>query len=201
MKGLVAWAQGVVVAFGGPGLLLISFLDSSFLSFPEVVDVLVVWLVMQHKSLLIYYAGLGALGSLLGSLVLYWLARKGGETFLRQRFHERHVDRGLAVFERWGVLALFVPSLLPPPTPFKLFVLSAGVAEVSTTRFVLAVGLGRFVRYGGEGLLALWFGEQAVLYIQDHGLEVGVGLGLLVLLAAAVYLIRARRRASGRSGV
>jgi len=201
MKNLVSWAQGIVLAFGGPGLLLISFLDSSFLSFPELVDVLVVWLSLRHPSLLAYYAGIGALGSLLGSLVLYWLARKGGEAFLRKRFHERHVDRGLRTFQRWGVLALFVPSLLPPPTPFKLFVLSAGVAEVSMLRFSLAVGLGRFVRYGGEALLALWFGEQVVGYIMDHGLEVGIGLGLLVAAGLTIYFVRSRRRASGRTGV
>jgi len=201
MKGLVSWAQGIVLTFGGPGLLLISFLDSSFLSFPELVDVLVVWLTLKNKSLLIYYAGIGALGSLLGSLVLYWLGRKGGETFLRKRFHDKHVDRGLATFQRWGVLALFVPSLLPPPTPFKLFVLSAGVAGVSTPRFVLAVALGRFVRYGGEALLALWFGERVVVYIMDHGLEVGIAFGLLAAAAAAFFVLRARRRAGGQSGV
>ncbi len=201
MKGLVSWAQGIVLAFGGPGLLLISFLDSSFLSFPELVDVLVVWLTLRNPSLLVYYAGIGALGSLLGSLVLYWLGRKGGEAFMRRRFHDRHVDRGLETFQRWGVLALFVPSLLPPPTPFKLFVLSAGVAGVSTARFVLAVTLGRFVRYGGEALLAVWFGEQVVLYIMDHGLEAGIALGLLAAAGAALYVFRARRRARGESGV
>lgn len=193
MKGLVAWAQGIVTAFGGPGLLLIAFLDSSFLSFPEVVDVLVVWLVIRHEALLIYYAGLATLGSLLGSLVLYGLARKGGETFLRKRFHERHVDRGLALFQRWGVLALFVPSLLPPPTPFKLFVLSAGVAGVSTGRFVLAVGLGRGLRYFSEALLALWLGERAIDYIRAHGTEVGVAVVVLAAAAAIAYFLWVRR--------
>jgi len=201
MKGLVSWAQGIVLAFGGPGLLLISVLDSSFLSFPELVDVLVVWLTLRNPALLVYYAGIGALGSLLGSLVLYWMGRKGGEAFMRRRFHDRHVDRGLETFQRWGVLALFVPSLLPPPTPFKLFVLSAGVAGVSTVRFVLAVSLGRFVRYGGEALLAVWFGEQVVLYIMDHGLEAGIILSLVVAAGVALYVFRARRRARGESGV
>jgi membrane protein YqaA with SNARE-associated domain len=183
-----------VVAFGGPGLLLISFLDSSFLSLPEVVDVLVVWLTLRNKSLLVYYAGIGALGSLLGSLILYWLGRKGGESFLRKRFHERHVDRGLALFERWGVLALFVPSLLPPPTPFKLFVLMAGAGGVSPLRFTLAIVVGRGLRYFGQAWLAVQYGERALDMVKEHSGEVGIGVAIaIVLTAALVIFVRSRK--------
>ena len=89
---------------------------------------------------MLYYALLATLGSVAGCLVLFLLARKGGEAFLRKRLHERHVDRATAVFRKYGLLAVLVPSLLPPPVPFKIFVLAAGVAASA----------GRLRRRGGD---------------------------------------------------
>src|SRR6266550_3231854 len=102
MQRLVTWVQGFALALGGPGLFLIALLDSSFLSFPEVVDLLIILFVTRHKERMIYYALLATLGSMAGCFMLYLLGRKGGEAFLRRRFHERHVDRALAVFHRQG---------------------------------------------------------------------------------------------------
>ena len=85
MHRVVEWVMGVALVMGGPGLFLIAFLDSSFLSFPQVVDLLMMGLVTHHKERLLYYALMPTLGSLGGCLVLYFIARKGGETFLRRR--------------------------------------------------------------------------------------------------------------------
>src|SRR6478752_6646093 len=104
MSRFVDWIKGFALAWGGPGLFLIGYLDSSFLSFPEVNDLLIVWMV-----------------------TLYYIARKGGQAFLKKRFHERHIDRGLQLFQKYGLLMVIVPALLPPPAPFKIFVLLAGV--------------------------------------------------------------------------
>ena len=109
---------------------------------------------------MLYYALLATLGSIAGCFVLYLSARKGGEAFLRRRFHDHHVDRALALFQKYGLLAVAVPSILPPPVPFKIFVLAAGVARVPPLDFLVAVALGRGVRYFGEALLALWYGER-----------------------------------------
>src|SRR5215510_12347626 len=130
MQRLVDWVQGFALALGGPGLFLIAFLDSSFLSFPEVVDLLIIWMTTRHPDRMIYYALLSTLGSVAGCFALFTVARKGGEAFLRKRFHERHVDRAMEVVQRHGLLSVLVPSLLPPPAPFKVFVLAAGVARV-----------------------------------------------------------------------
>src|SRR3954468_5813619 len=97
MKRLLDWVQGFALALGGPGLFLIAFLDSSFLSFPEVVDLLIVWLTIQHPHRMIYYAALSTLGSLAGCVALFLIARKGGEAFLRKRLHERHLERATVV--------------------------------------------------------------------------------------------------------
>src|SRR6476619_676257 len=166
MSRFVEWIRGFALAWGGPGLFLIGFLDSSFLSFPEVNDLLVVWMVTQHKERLLYYAFMATAGSVAGCLALYYVARKGGQAFLRRRFHERHVDKGLQLFQKYGLLVVIIPALLPPPAPFKIFVLLAGVAAIPVWQFVLAVAVARGIRYGGEGLLAVMYGDKANAFLR-----------------------------------
>src|SRR6476469_3676489 len=123
---------------GGPGLFIIAYLDSSFLSFPEVNDIMIVSMVMKRPHLLPYYALMATLGSVLGCLSIYYIARAGGEAFLRKRFKEHHVDRGMALVQRYGLLMIIVPALLPPPAPFKIFILLAGVVSIPVWQFVSA---------------------------------------------------------------
>jgi LPXTG-motif cell wall-anchored protein len=195
MARFLSWVQGIAFALGGPGVMLIALLDSSFLSFPEVVDLLIVVLVTHHKERIIYYAGLATLGSIAGCFLLYYVGRFGGEAFLRRRFHERHVDRALAVFQKYGLLAIAVPSILPPPIPFKPFVLIAGVARVRPWDFFVAVAIGRGVRYFGEGVLALWYGEQAADFLKENTQVVSLVIaGLVVAIAAAWFFAKRRRK-------
>ena len=182
MQRVVDWVQGFALALGGPGLFLIAFLDSSFLSFPEVVDLLIIWLTTRHPDRMLYYAALSTLGSVAGCYALFTVAQKGGEAFLRKRFHERHVDRAMAVVQKHGLLSVLVPSLLPPPAPFKVFVLAAGVARVRPVDFLWAVTLGRGIRYFGEGALALWYGEQAAAFLRDNAKPIGLGLAVAALV-------------------
>ena len=109
MKGIISWAQGVALSLGGPGLFLIAFLDASFLSLPEINDILVVWMVTRHKERLLYYVSMATLGSIAGCFVLYWLAWKGGEAVLQKWFKRRAVERATGQIRRYGVLALLVP--------------------------------------------------------------------------------------------
>jgi membrane protein YqaA with SNARE-associated domain len=196
MARFLSWVQGVAFALGGPGVFLIALLDSSFLSFPQVVDLLIVVLVTHHKERMIYYAGLATLGSIAGCFLLYYVGRAGGEAFVRRRFHERHVDRALAVFQKYGLLAIAVPSILPPPIPFKPFVLIAGITRVRPRDFFLAVAIGRGVRYFGEGLLAVWYGERAADFLRENAQGVSIVVAALVVLIAGGWLFfRARRTA------
>ena len=196
MARFLSWVQGIAFALGGPGVFLIALLDSSFLSFPEVVDLLIVVLVTHHKERMVFYAGLATLGSIAGCFMLYYVGRVGGEAFLRRRFHERHVDRALALFQKYGLFAVAVPSILPPPIPFKPFVLIAGVARVRPWDFFVAVGIGRGVRYFGEGALALWYGERAADFLKQNAQVVSLIVAVLVLLVAAVwFFVRPRRTA------
>jgi membrane protein YqaA with SNARE-associated domain len=198
MKRFLVWIQGFALSWGGPGLLLIGFLDSSFLSLPEVNDLLVVYMVTQHKSRLLYYAFMATLGSMLGCLALYLVARKGGEAFLRKRFKASHIDRGLRLFQKYGLLVVIVPALLPPPAPFKIFVLLAGVAAVPVWQFVTAIFIARFTRYFGEGLLAVWYGDEATKFIKENTAEAGLILAGVALFIGGAWILWKRRRAGAR---
>ena|SRR4051812_36048988 len=197
MHRLVAWVQASAVALGGPGLFIIAFLDSSFLSFPEVVDLLIIWLVTAHKERALYYALLPTLGSVAGCFALYLVGRKGGEAFLRRRFSESHVDRAMGIFRKYGLLAVAVPSLLPPPVPFKPFVLAAGVAGVRPFDFLVAVSLGRGLRYFGEALLAVWYGERAAQFVRDNARPVSLAFAVVVLVLGVLWIWFNRRRHPG----
>lgn len=195
MKGVISWAQGLALSFGGPGLFFVAFLDSSFLSLPEINDILVVWMVTQHKERLVYYTTMATLGSIAGCFTLYWLAWKGGEAFVRKRFTSARLEKGLETTRRFGLLALLVPSLLPPPAPFKVFVLLAGLARVRPMNFALAIGVGRGLRYFIEGLLAVWYGDMALRYIDEHGDQVALWAAVLVCLGGLAYAWHRRRPA------
>jgi len=193
MKGLIVWAQGLVAAFGGLGLFFVAFLDASFLSLPEVNDILVVWMVTRHKEWFAYYAVMATLGSIAGCFTLYWLAWRGGEAYVRKRAKSAGLERGLSAIRRYGFLALLIPSILPPPTPFKIFVLGAGLARVNPVVFGLAIGVGRGLRYFIVSMLAVWYGDAALAYIADHGKEVAMGTAAVLIAFAAVFIWWQRR--------
>ena len=90
-------------------------------------------------------------------------------------------------FRRYGMLAIIVPSLLPPPMPFKIFVLAAGVARMRPIEFIVAVAIGRGVRYFGEGVLALWYGEAALAFLEEHAHTVGLVVGIAVLVGGIAW--------------
>ena len=193
MSRIVEWVQSFALSLGGPGLFVIAFLDSSFLSFPEVNDLLIIWLTTQHKERMVYYALMTTLGSISGCLALYLLARKGGETFLRKRFSERHVERAMEQFRRYGLLAILIPSILPPPTPFKIFVLAAGVARVRPFDFIVAIAIGRGLRYFGEGLLAVYYGERAAGFLHENARTVAFVVAAVCLVGGIAWIVWQRR--------
>jgi membrane protein YqaA with SNARE-associated domain len=196
MRRIVEWAQGFALALGAPGLFVVAILDSSILTLPEINDILVVLLVTRHNALLALYAGAATAGSIVGSLVLFTIGRKGGEAVLRKRFSVERSTRAMAFIEKYGVLAIIIPSLLPPPMPFKMFVLLSGVARMSVPRFITAVAIGRGTRYFGEGLLALRYGDQTLAFIHEHSWTVGIVLTIALAVGVAVYALAGRANAA-----
>jgi membrane protein YqaA with SNARE-associated domain len=194
MRDLLAWFLEFARAIGGPGLFLVAFLDSSLLSLPEINDLLIIWMVARNPPVMVYYAAMATLGSVVGCLLLYYLGHRGGEAMLKKRFHERHIDRAMELSRRYGALAIIVPALLPPPAPFKIFVLLAGVARVPVWTFVVSVTVGRGIRYFGEGLLAVWYGERAITWLQANGRAVALAMGVATLVGGIVYYVWKNRR-------
>lgn len=198
MRRFLDWVMGFAEMLGGPGLGVLAFLDSSFLSFPEVVDILMVGLVARYPERMLYYAAWPTIGSIAGAYVIYALAYRGGEAFLRRRMRGRHVDRAMAAFRKYGILAIAIPSLLPPPMPFKIFILAAGAARMPPRDFLIGITLGRGVRYFGEALLAAWYGEAALAKIDsllhDHTGAVLWGLAALAVVTG-LWIWRSSRRA------
>lgn len=194
MRRFLDWVMGFAEMLGGPGLFLLAFLDSSFLSLPEVVDILLVGLVAKYPERLLWYASMPTLGSIAGSYTIYTLTRRGGEAFLRRRLHERHVERAFGVFKKYGLLAVAIPSILPPPMPFKIFVLAAGAAGVRRLDFLIAISIGRSARFFLEAFLAAWYGEAALRVIGQNAAAISVSVAVVVLAGAGAWLLWRRRR-------
>jgi membrane protein YqaA with SNARE-associated domain len=184
---LPVWLQNVV-AMGGVGMFIVAFFDSSVLSFPFVTDALVIQLSLANPLRMPYYAAMAALGSLSGCIWLYLLAKKGGEAF----FH-RHAGGKAGKVKEWvdrnGFLSAFIPAILPPPVPFKPFVLAEGVFQVPMRTFVLAILVGRGLRYGVEGILAVRYGDAALNFLLNHSRAFVLSVvGVLALLYVATHL-------------
>ena len=169
MGEIVDRIRALALALGGPGLFIVAFLDSSFLPLPGIADVLLVVTVTRNSVAMLWYVAITVAGSVGGCLVLHYLGRKGGEALVRKRFTGEKTERATATLQRHGVMAVLVPSLLPPPFPFKIFILLAGVVGISAARLAAAIAIGRGLRYVALGLLAVRYGQRAMTYMRENG--------------------------------
>jgi len=183
-------------ALGAWGVMIIAVLDASAFGVP--MDPLVAGFVYAAPHKIWLYCLAASVGSTLGSLIPFYMGRAGGELFLLKRIDEARLLRLRDRFEKQEIFAIMIPAMLPPPTPFKLLVFSAGVFEMKVSRFLLAVFSGRMLRFGILSALTIFFGPQIVATIKEvikHHFWAGVA-GLAVITAAG-YLIYRRRRRDG----
>jgi membrane protein YqaA with SNARE-associated domain len=199
---LSGWKQKIVAfagALGAPGLFLISFLDSSILTFPVINDLLLIELAMQHPVRMPLYAAMAMIGSVLGCVLLYFIARKGGEAFFQNKAGKRaNVIRHWV--EKNGFGGMLVTALLPPPTPFKIFVFAAGVFEVPLASFVSAIALARAIRYFGIGYLAVRYGDQTMPFLAQHKLQVVIGVVVFAAVSYGLSRLILREKPVSQSG-
>jgi membrane protein YqaA with SNARE-associated domain len=193
---ITAWIAALRT-LGGWGVLALAAIDSAAIPIP--LDAVMAGYVFSNPGRAWLYALAGAVGSALGSLLPYYLGRAGGELFLLKRIDEAKLQRIRDRFERQEFLALAVPATLPPPTPFKLFVFSAGVFEMKLAWFLAAIISGRLVRFGILAILTAAFGPQIVSkvksLVQNHlSLAILLGIGILALLYLLFRLLRAPMR-------
>jgi membrane protein YqaA with SNARE-associated domain len=179
-----AWIMGLLSALGIWGVFVIAFVDSALLGMP--VDAIVATYVYRDHQRLLLYVALASLGSALGSVPLYIVGYLGGEKVLRKRISEERFQKIHRSFEQHEFWALMFPGMLPPPMPFKIFVLGAAVFEMRFRDFMAAIFAGRFVRFLVLSLLVLHFGPQIV---QIAGALLKQHLyGVLAVIMAAVLL-------------
>jgi len=155
-----AWIFQLLGPLGIWGPFAVAFADSALLGMP--VDAVVAAYVYKDHSHFLLYVVLASLGSAVGSIPLYVLGYLGGEKVLRKRISEERFLKIHASFERHEFWALMFPGMLPPPMPFKAFVLGAAVFEMRFSHFLAAIFAGRFVRFMVLSVLVLWFGPQIV---------------------------------------
>src|SRR6185436_12972445 len=172
--------------YGGFGLMILAICDSSFLSLPEVNDLLLMTFSIDDPSSMPWLAALTTLGSIIGCALLYSVGKKGGEAVLRGKFSEERILKVRRWYQKYGVLAVIIPSLLPPPTPFKVFVLAAGAFGISWPRFLAAIAVGRGIRYFSEGFLAVAYGPAALDFVKYNFGRIGVVLAGLIVASVIV---------------
>ena len=177
--------------FGFWGMGALALLDSSTIPIP--MDALLAFSVWNDKSRFWLYVLMASIGSAIGGLLPYGLGRAGGELFLLKRVNRERYERMRTRFERQEFLAMMIPSMLPPPTPWKAFVFAAGVFEMRIIPFLLAVFCGRMVRWLMLSLLVLKLGPGAVQVVAHHSLTVVGIVGFLAILGFAWWWIKRKR--------
>lgn len=186
------YVRALLIPLGPWGIFLIAFIDAAFLGIP--MDPLVAYFVYRRPELFWLYTLMGAAGSALGSVVVYYVGRKGEEVLLEKRIPKQKLQRIRRAFERHEFLALMIPAMLPPPTPFKFFVLTAGGLKMRLDHFLLAIFAGRMLRFTILSVLTIFFGPQIVTLTANLIKQHSPWLLAALAVGLAVWLLWRRRR-------
>jgi membrane protein YqaA with SNARE-associated domain len=151
-----------LIHLGGPGLILLGVIDNSPIPLPGSMDVATILLAAHNRNMWIYYAIMATAGSVLGGYLMYRMARKGGKETLEKRFSQRKTARVYAIFERWGLVSVAIPAILPPPFPIVPMHLAAGAMQYPTRKFLAALVVGRGIRYAILAYLGARYGRHIV---------------------------------------
>lgn len=187
-----------LITYGAFGLFGIALLDSALIPLPGGPDAVMMLLSAAAPHWWPIYALAATLGSVAGCVILYYLSARAGSRALK-RFSERKQKRVKDLIDRYDVLSVLVASVLPPPFPFKLFVVSAGVFRLNVVRFAIAIGVGRIFRYALEGYLAANYGDHAKELLARYYPTIGISLAVLIIIGfVARNLLRKRSEARGQ---
>lgn len=170
-----------LVGLGPWGILLVSFIDSVGIPLTVGLDFLVILLSAKQPNLAPWWVVLAVIGSSAGNLVLFEGSRKGGKRLLKEEPLVGHPRRFRRWFNRYGLVTVFIPALIPIPMPMKVFVICSGVLGIRRVYFLGAVLLARILRYGGEAYLGAQMGEHSTQYLSEHARP-------LMAIAAALFV-------------
>ena len=200
MEKLGSSASAWIMSFGGLGIFILAIGDSSFLSIPEGNDILIILLSAGGSwGRMAYFVGLTILGSVVGCLLLYLIGKKGGSPILKKRFSEQRIERAENLFKKYGILTVLIPSIIPPPMPLKIFVLSAGVFRLNLAAFLTAVIIGRTIRYSTWGILAVLYGASVMEYMEGNLQTIGWALFIgFVLVIGIIFVFYIYHKRTGK---
>jgi membrane protein YqaA with SNARE-associated domain len=193
LGGLLRSIQTWLIAYGSFGLFAIALLDAALIPLPGGPDVVVMALAHHNHALMPLYVVVATVGSAIGSYFLYRIARRAGEAAL-SKFNAARRERVMGLVKRYGLLALLLAAVLPPPFPFKIFVLSAGVFRMKLWRFLTALIVGRGFRFTVEGFAAIYYGEEAVELIKQYYPMIGLGVAAAIVVIFLINTLLRRRR-------
>jgi len=178
----------------GLGFIPLGLLDNSVIPLPGSMDVLTIVLSARKRELWLYYAVMATIGSVIGGYVTYRLARKGGKETLERKFPARTLEKVYRIFGRWGFGAIAIAALLPPPVPMVPFLFAAGAMQYSVGKFLVALTVGRVVRYSFLAFLAAHYGRQVLTVMSQLGHPILIAVIALIAAAiVALLLILARK--------
>jgi membrane protein YqaA with SNARE-associated domain len=184
-----------IAQLGGVGLIPLGLLDASLVPIPGSMDVLTIVLAARDSKLWFYYAGMATVGSVVGALVTFRLARKGGKETLKRKVSAARAERIIEIFSRWGFWSILIAALLPPPVPMVPFVIAAGATQYSTQKFLAALTLGRVIRYSLLALLAARYGRQIINFIAHPAHPSWyVAFGIAVIAGVITFVVMSARK-------
>jgi membrane protein YqaA with SNARE-associated domain len=183
-----------LLAWGPAGILLLSILDSSGVPVAGVFDALLILIAVQRPGVAWWCAGLAVIGSTTGNTILFLTARRGGRRLMSGAAPEGKGGRFREWFRRYGMVTVFVPTLVPIPMPLKVFVISAGLLGTSFPEFVSVVLVARVIRYFGEAWLGIRLGTGSAAFLKAHAVDFVLGAALLFAALYAWISWKDRRR-------
>ena len=191
-KGFRHW----IFHLGALGFIPLGILDGSVVPVPGSMDVLMIVLSTRQRDLWPYYAAMATIGSVVGAVLTYRLARKGGQEALSKRVKPQTLKKVQQLFERWGLGAIAVPAMLPPPVPMVPFVMAAGAAQYPIKKFLFALSLGRAIRYSLLGFLAARYGRHILYFFKRSSSETPIAIAAIIVtcIAGTLLVLLWRRR-------
>jgi len=183
-----------LIRWGPTGVFLLAILDSAGIPIPMGVDVLVVTLGTAGFNTAMTGAALAVAGSIVGNVILFSIARKGGIEYLRRHTLTGWPERFHRWFLRYGLLTVFIPAMLPLPLPLKIFVISAGALGVTRRAFLMVILAARLIRYFGLAYLGVIIGKNSMAWIGAHVWEFAIGAAILFVILYTLLRWRDRQR-------
>jgi membrane protein YqaA with SNARE-associated domain len=193
MKGFFLRIKDWLIGFGAFGVFGIALLDAALIPIPGGPDAVVMTLSHLNHAMMPVYVLAAVLGSTLGCLVPYWIGRASGEAALR-KFSAEKRERANRLIARYDVWAMLVGAVLPPPFPFKIFLITAGIFRMSLWRFLVALAAGRSLRFVLEGVLAVRYGAQAMEIFRHHYPKIGLGIAAAIGVIFIINTLLRRRQ-------